>query len=168
MNKIEPWLHRLAIVGVIWLFATADWVRMANRIPASASVWDWAHIVVGVVTTLIGVAFLRHCCRHGQWRQYFPYLVGDIKPTLKDIGGLFKGRLPRAGGSGLLAFIEGLGLVLLLAVGLTGLGWLWTQGSSDALFWRQQHLLAASGLLGFLVIHAVAALISVVDLIRDA
>ncbi|MBY5920628.1 cytochrome b/b6 domain-containing protein [Ferrimonas balearica] len=168
MNKIEPWLHRLAIVGVIWLFATADWVRMANRIPVSATVWDWAHIVIGVLTTLVGAAFLRHCCRHGQWRQYFPYLVGDLKPTLSDLAGLFRGRLPRAGGSGLLAFIEGLGLLLLLAVGITGIGWLLTQGSSDAFFWRKQHLFAASGLLGFLVVHAVAALISVVDLIRDA
>ncbi|MBY6185273.1 cytochrome b/b6 domain-containing protein [Marinobacter hydrocarbonoclasticus] len=168
MNRIEPWLHRLVIVGVIWLFATAGWVRMANRIPPSASAWDWAHIVVGALTTVLGIWFLRHCCRHGQWRQYFPYLVGDLKPTLNDLTGLFKGRLPRAGGSGLLPLIEGVGLLLLLAVGVTGIGWLVTEGSSDALFWRKQHLMFASGLFGFLVVHAIAALISVVDLIRDA
>ncbi|MBY6223613.1 cytochrome b/b6 domain-containing protein [Ferrimonas balearica] len=168
MSKLEPWLHRFVIVGVVWLFATADWVRMANRIPPSASVWDWAHIVMGILTTVLGVWFLRHCCRHGQWRQYFPLLVGDVKPIFADITGLFKGRLPRAGGSGLLAFIEGLGLLLLVAVGITGIGWLLTQGSSDAFFWRKQHLFAASGLLGFVVVHALAGLISVVDLIRDA
>ncbi|MBY5991362.1 cytochrome b/b6 domain-containing protein [Ferrimonas balearica] len=168
MSRLEPWLHRLLILAVIWLFATADWVRMANRIPSSASFWDWAHIVVGLLATVLTVAFTRHCCKAGQWRQYFPYLVGDLKPTLSDLTGLFRGRLPRAGGNGLLAFIEGIGLILMLAVAATGIGWLITQGSTDAMFWRKQHIFAASGLLGFLVVHALAGLISVVDLIRDA
>jgi hypothetical protein len=102
----------------------------------------------------------------GGWRQYFPWACGEFGQLGRDLSGLARGSLPTAGGAGLFALIEGLGLLLLVATAATGLAWLWYQGSSEALSWRQYHLSAARGLIAFLVLHVITASLHLLEFLR--
>ena len=49
----------------------------------------------------------------------------------------------------------------------TGAAWLLTQGSAEALDWREGHLLAARGFIGLLVLHVVTVSLHLLDFLRD-
>ena len=61
----------------------------------------------------------------------------------RDLGGLLRGQVPAAESGGLFGFIEGLLLAALALTALSGAAWFVTQGSSDALAWREFHIYAA-------------------------
>ena len=81
--------------------------------------------------------------------------------------GLLRGRLPAAESGGLFGLIEGLLLVVLAITGITGAAWLATQGSNDALAWREYHLYAARGFIVLLVLHVVTVSLHLIDFVRD-
>lgn len=167
------WLERFAthqhllVAGLsLWLVATSPWVHLRRAIPRSAGGWDYSHIALGCAVFLLSITFLWSCLRRGGWRQYFPWACGELGQVGGDLSGLARGRLPTAGGAGLFALIEGLGLLSLFATAATGVAWLWYQGSSEALSWRQHHLFAARGLIAFLVLHAITASLHLLEFLR--
>lgn len=149
-------LHALVVALCAWLFVTSPWVSMLRRVPAGAGWLDWAHVALGFVALAVGLLYVGACTRDGGWRSYFPWLAGEAGAAARDVGGMFRGRLPSAEPGGLFAVIEGLLLLALLVVGVTGAAWFVLQGSDAAVDCRAVHVLAARVLLGLVVTHVLA------------
>jgi Prokaryotic cytochrome b561. len=149
-------LHVALVLLCAWLILSSPWIAMLRRMPSSAGFLDYAHVVVGALALMLALPYAMACMRGGRWRNLFPWLVGDVRPLARDVAGLLRGRLPSAEGGGLFAVIEGLLLATLLFVAITGAGWWFVQGSSDALAWREVHIVGARVLIGLIVAHVVA------------
>ncbi len=159
--------HGLLILLVVWLLATSPWVHLYNRIPASPTLWVWGHLILGVLALLVSVSFSLSCLVQGRLRQYFPWAFGQVRPLLGDLAGLFRLRIPGNEGGGLFSVIKGFLLISLLAVALTGLMWLWTAGSRDAVAWRGWHLDSVRVMGVFLALHVLATVAHLVQFIRQ-
>jgi hypothetical protein len=126
-----------------------------------------AHVVVGFAALAAGIAYAAGCVQGGRWREYFPWLGGDLGAVGRDLAGLLRGRLPTVEGGGLLPMVEGLLLLALLAAGATGAAWFATQGSEAAVLWRGQHLVAARGFGVLLLLHLAGVALHLLDFVRD-
>jgi cytochrome b561 len=163
-ESLQDRLHLATALLCAWLILTSPWVAMLRRIPTEASWLDYAHATLGSLTVLVGIAYTIACTRGGRWRTYFPWLGGDVKSLARDVRGLFDRKMPSAESGGLFATIEGLLLVALLAVGLTGIAWWAMQGASDALAWRGAHVVCARVLVGLIVAHVLAVATHLIEL----
>jgi cytochrome b561 len=163
-QNLQNRLHLAVVLLCAWLFVTSPWVAMLRRIPAGAGWLDWAHVITGLVALAIAVLYLWVCTRDGGRRSYMPWLAGQWRPVARDLGGVLRGRLPSAEPGGLFAVIEGLLLVALLVVALTGAAWFVLQGSAEAVACRAVHIVAARVLLGLIVAHVLAVASHVIEL----
>lgn len=159
--------HLLVALLSAWLIITSPWVHLLRRIPRSAGVLDYAHVVLGLLALLLALSYTASCVRRGGWRLYFPWLSGDLGQVGRELRGLAHGEVPTAEGGGLFALIEGLLLLALLVTAFTGAGWLLAQGSAEALDWRQYHILAARGMIVLLVLHVLSVSLHLLDFIRE-
>ncbi|GLP94845.1 cytochrome b/b6 domain-containing protein [Paraferrimonas sedimenticola] len=149
-------LHLLLVLVVIWLFVSAGGVKMA-KLAMSPGLWEWNHLWFGGLVTLLSVGFWLTNLAHGKWRSHYSWLVADFAQVVRDLKGLTKGRLPSAIDGGLLAWIEGIAMLLLIGAGVSGLmGYL--SSGAQALSWYDWHTSLAWSLLWALAVHAVAAL----------
>jgi hypothetical protein len=149
-----------------WLILTSPWVSMLRRVPSSAGLFDYAHVVLGLFAALLAVTYTIACTRDGGWRLYFPWLSGGLAFVGRDLSGLLRGAIPSAEGGGLYAMIEGLLLVALAVTAVTGAAWFALDGADAALAWRACHVLAARGLAGLIVLHILAVASHLLDLLR--
>ncbi|MDB2386330.1 cytochrome b/b6 domain-containing protein [Shewanella sp.] len=159
--------HLIIVMSVTYLILTHDWLLIGRRLRPHASMWDLTHVYLGMAVTLLAISFSITSCIKGKWRQYFSWLVADFGQVTTDLRGLIKGQRPVAGGKGLISLIEGLGLLLLLTVGLSGILWLLNQGSSAALMWRSYHIGLAHILMYFIVLHVICAALHLLDFIKN-
>lgn len=160
--------QHLAVAALsLWLMLTSPWVSMLRRIPSSAGWLDYAHVALGGVLLVLALTYTWSCTRGGRWPLYFPFTPPQIGGVRRDLAGLLRGRIPAAEGGGLFGLVEGLLLVLLIATAATGAAWLLVQGSSEALAWRDFHILAARGLIGLLVLHVITVSAHLLELLRD-
>lgn len=167
LDKCIARQHIVIIFMVAYLVFTSGWVVIGRSLRANASIWDLSHVYLGFCAAFLALSFLITTCLKGKWRQYFPWLVADFSQLIRDFKGLAKGKLPIAGGRGLFSIVEGLGLLIFLAVGITGVLWFVTQGSSDALLWRSYHILCSKGFIGFIGVHIIFACFHLLDFIRN-
>jgi hypothetical protein len=149
-------LHLAVVVACAWLVFTSPWVAMLRRIPDGAGFFDYAHVALGFAGLVLAVIYTWACASGGGWRTYFPWAAGRSGAIVDDVRGLLRGRIPAAESGGLFAAIEGLLLVALLAVALTGAAWFLVQGSAEAVAWRGHHIIAARALIGLIVAHVLA------------
>lgn len=159
--------HLLLALLAAWLLLTSPGVHMFRRIPGNAGWLDYAHVGLGLAATALAVTFTISCTRLGRWRLYFPWLAGDLGQVWRDLRGLLRREVPTAEGGGLFALIEGLLLLALVATAVTGVLWLLTQGSAEAVSWRHYHILAARGMIVFLVLHILSVSLHLLDFIRE-
>lgn len=159
--------HLAVALLSLWLIGTSPWIGMLRRIPASAGWLDYAHVAFGFALLLLAVTYTRACTRNGRWRLYFPWTPRLFGAVACDLGGLLRGQVPGAEGGGLFGFIEGLLLVALGLTAVSGAAWFATQGSGEALAWREFHILAARGMAGLMVLHVVTVSLHLIDLVRD-
>jgi cytochrome b561 len=159
--------HLAVALLSLWLILSSPWVSMLRRIPSGAGWLDYAHVALGFLALVVGATYAWSCTRGGRWRLYFPCAPSQLAGVGRDLAGLLRGRIPAAEGGGFFGMIEGLLLALLLATAFTGAGWFLLQGSSDALAWREYHILAARGLVGLLVLHIVTVSLHLLDFLRD-
>lgn len=159
--------HVLIIVISAYLIFTSGSILIGRSLRANASFWDQSHVYLGLIGAFLSITFVITTCLKGKWRQYFPWLIADFSQLKSDILGIIKGKLPIAGGRGLFSVVEGVGMLLFLAIGITGIAWFATQGSSDALMWRGYHIQFAQGFIGFIVVHAIFACLHLLDFIRN-
>ncbi|MFT5789351.1 MAG: hypothetical protein ACI8SJ_001467 [Shewanella sp.] len=167
LDKCIARQHIVIIFTVAYLVLTSGWVLIGRSLKANASLWDLSHVYLGLFTAFLALSFFITTCLKGKWRQYFPWLVADFSQLISDFKGLTKGKLPIAGGRGLFSIVEGVGLLIFLAVGVTGVLWFVTQGSGDALLWRSYHIYCAKGFVGFIGVHIVFACLHLLDFIRN-
>ncbi|QIR13714.1 cytochrome b/b6 domain-containing protein [Shewanella aestuarii] len=161
-QAISSFLHALVLLFCVTLVCTSPWIVIGRQLRTNASFWDQFHVYGGLFTALLAMLFTLKVCAKGQWRLFFPWLIFDFSQLISDIKGLAKGRLPVSGGKGLISIIEGLGVILLLLVCVTGLVW-FLVAPSDAITWRDYHKVFAQGFIGFLVLHALLALLHIRD-----
>jgi cytochrome b561 len=159
--------HLAVAVLSLWLIGTSPWIAMFRSVPAGAGWLDHAHVALGFVTLLLAATYTRSCTRQGRWRLYFPWTPQLFGGPARDLRGLFRGQIPAAEGGGLFGLIEGLLLVALVLTSASGAAWFFTQGSGDALAWREFHIFAARGMIGLLVLHVVTVSLHLLDFVRD-
>ncbi len=167
IEKLKAYQHLFVIILSLFLISTSSWLMMGKTLRSSASIWDVLHVYLGLVTALLSLFMLVTNVVKGKWKLYFPWLIGDFSQLKRDIGGLLKGKIPLAGGRGLFSCVEGLGILLLVGVGLTGAVWFCLQGTSDALTWRSYHIWFAQGFIGFIIVHVIFACLHLLDFIRN-
>ncbi|QDE32317.1 MULTISPECIES: cytochrome b/b6 domain-containing protein [Shewanella] len=160
---IEVRLHQLVILMSLLLICTSPWIFIGRQLSPRAGFWDVFHVYGGLFTGVLALLFTFHICSAGQWRQFFPWLTLDVKPLLNDLRGLTRGKLPHSGSNGLISVIEGLGVIVLLLVALSGAIW-YVADPSNALMWRSYHILFAQVFIGFIVIHFILAIVHIRDL----
>ncbi len=166
-QRLSDRQHGAVALLSLWLVLSSPWIAMARRISSGAGWLDYAHVAFGIATLLLAVAYTWSCTRAGRWRLYFPLTPVQLGNVGRDLVGLLRGRVPGAEGGGLFGCIEGLLLVALLATAATGAAWLLTQGSAEALGWREAHVFAARGFIGLLVLHVVTVSLHLLDFVRD-
>ncbi|WP_299804125.1 cytochrome b/b6 domain-containing protein [uncultured Shewanella sp.] len=159
--------HVLIIIISAYLIFTSGSILIGRQLRTHASFWDQSHVYLGLIAAFLSITFVITTCLKGKWRQYFPWLIADFSQLKSDILGLFKGKIPIAGGRGLFSVVEGIGMLLFLGVGLTGIAWFATQGSTDALMWRGYHIQLAQGFIGFIVLHVIFACLHLLDFFRN-
>lgn len=160
-------LHAAVALLCVWLLASSPWIELYRTLEPDAGWITRSHVILGVAALAVAAVYAAACLLGGRWRLYFPWLAGNARMVLSDLGGIFRGRRPMSEGGGLFGAVEGLLLVALLAAGLTGVAWLATQGTSGAVAWRELHILAARTFAGLLLAHLIAVALHVIDLIRD-
>ncbi|MCL1119132.1 cytochrome b/b6 domain-containing protein [Shewanella seohaensis] len=160
-------LHLWIVLSVGLLVCTSPWIFIGRSLRANASIWDYLHVYLGLIATALGILFLLRNSIQGKWHQYFAWLVGDWGQLIQDVKGLFKGKLPVAGGKGLFSTVEGIGMLLLVATGMTGALWFFYQGTPLAMTWRGYHQVCADVFIGFLVVHLVLAASHIIEFIRQ-
>lgn len=164
--RIAERQHLLVALLAAWLILSSPWVQLLRRIPREAGFLTYAHVALGFLALLPGLTFTAACVRKGRWRLYFPWLTGRLRQSAHDLAGLVRGRIPTVEGGGLIMLIEGLLLLAFVATAATGAAWFWTQGSGEAMAWRQHHLFAAHWLIGLLVVHVLAGALHILDFVR--
>ncbi|MGE6567605.1 cytochrome b/b6 domain-containing protein [Shewanella vesiculosa] len=162
-DSIATKLHVITGGLSVLLIATSPWILIGRRLAPNSSGWNHWHVYGGLCCALLAVALSFHVCRQGQWRQFFPWLVGEWRQCWQDISGLAQGQLPHSGGKGLLSVIAGIGLLLLLLVSVTGVGWWLSQGGEYALSLRYYHSLFADCFVTVLLLHALLGLLHLRD-----
>lgn len=167
IERLNKYLHSSLSLGSVLLILSSPWLFMARRLMTNSHWINSIHVYLGLVITFFSILFLFCHCINGYWRQFFPWVKGDIKPLISDLAGLFKGQLPIAGGKGLFSCIEGLGMLTLVATGLTGSMWFFNQGTADAMLWREIHQHFALGLMVYLGIHILCALSHVLAMLKS-
>jgi cytochrome b561 len=155
-DSLQNRLHVATVLLCAWLIFSSPWVAMLRRVPSGAGVLEWAHVVLGFAALLVGLAYASAYVARGRWRLYFPWLAGDVRPAARDLAGILRGRLPSAEGGGLFAVIEGLLLLVLLVLGITGAAWFMWQGSAEAAQCRAVHIVGARVLIGLVLAHLFA------------
>lgn len=163
ITHLHVWLATCCAV----LVCTSPWIFIGRSLRKNASFWDYLHVYLGLVCTVLALLFLLHNTFNGKWRSYFGWLVGDWAQLKQDIAGVIKGKFPVAGGKGLFSVVEGIGMLLLVATGLTGVVWFVYQGTPIATDWRGYHIICAQAFIGFLIVHIVLAATHIIEFIRQ-
>jgi hypothetical protein len=163
-ESLQNRLHLAVVAACAWLILTSPWLAMLRRVPSDAGWIEWSHVVVGFAGLLLGLAYAAACVRGGRWRLYFPWLAGEWRPAARDVAGLLRGRLPSAEGGGLFGVLEGLLLLALLVVGVSGAAWFAMQGGAEAIACRDVHVVGARVLVGLVLAHLLAVATHLLEL----
>lgn len=166
LDRFDGPLHGLAGLLAAWLLLSSPWVALYRSLPADASFATLAHVAFGLVALPVALLYLAACALGGRWRLYFPWLAGDLAALARDLSGLVRGRRPMSEGGGLLATLEGLLLIALLAAAIVGALWLAAQGGGSALLLRDVHIVCARACAALALAHLAGVALHLVDLLR--
>jgi cytochrome b561 len=160
-------LHFAVATLSLWLIGTSPWISMYRGFPGGASWLDWSHVILGILTLVLGGAYAWVASRGGRWQQILPVLPSQLHAVRSDLVDLLRGRIPASESGGLFGLVEGLLLIALMLTGATGAAWWFAQGTDAALQWRVLHQVTACGLIGLLVAHVVAVGLHLLEFVRD-
>jgi hypothetical protein len=166
-ERIANPLHGAVAIVTLWLVGSSPWVELYKQVPADAGWITRAHVWLGFAALAMAVLYVAVCARGGRWRMYFPWAGGQMGMVGRDVAGIFRGQLPSVEGGGLLALIEGLLLLALVAAGLTGALWFFTEGTSDAVGWRVWHIGAARTAAALMLLHVIGVSLHLLDFVRN-
>lgn len=167
LDRLNGPLHLAVALAGAWLVLSSPWIGMYHQMPDEPDWINMGHVVVGFAALLLGAVYAAGCLQGGRWREYFPWLGGDLGAVGRDVAGMLRGRLPTVEGGGLLPMIEGLLLLALLAAAATGASWFFAQGSDTAVALRDAHIVAARFFAALMLLHFVGVALHVVDFVRE-
>jgi len=167
LDRLNGPLHLGVALAAAWLILSSPWIGMYQQMPEEPGWINLAHVAVGFAALLIAAVYTVAVAPGGRWREYFPWLGGDLGAVGRDISGIFHGRLPTVEGGGLLPMIEGLLLIALLLAGLTGAAWFLVQGSATAVVLRDWHIAAARACAALVLLHFIGVALHLLDFVRD-
>jgi hypothetical protein len=167
LDRLNGPLHFGVALAAAWLVLSSPWIGMYDRMPEEPGWVTLAHVVIGFVALPIGAAYAAAVVQGGRWREYFPWLGGDLGAVSRDVTGILRGRVPTVEGGGLLPMIEGLLLLVLLIAGATGAVWFFVQGSEAAVALRDAHILAARACAVLLLLHLIGVALHLLDFVRE-
>lgn len=81
------------------------------------------HFFVGSITFFFSLLLLLVAIRTRGFRYYYAIFLGQTQPLIKDAKILISKKLPKPNAGSLAATIQGLGMLALIAVSLSGLCW---------------------------------------------
>jgi hypothetical protein len=166
LERVSGVLHALLAPACIFLLAASPWLGMYQALPAEPGWINLSHVIVGLSTLPLVLLYLYACIQRGLWRTYFPWLAGQVGSIGRDLAGLARLQRPMSEGGGLFAALEGLLLLALLVVALTGALWFVLQGGDAAVSLRATHAAAAHVFGWLLGAHVLAVALHLVDLVR--
>jgi cytochrome b561 len=167
LERIANPLHVAVAIVAGWLVVSSPWVELYKHLPPDAGWVTRAHVWLGFAALALGTLYLGVCARGGRWRTYFPWAGPQMNAVGRDLAGIVRGQMPSVEGGGLFALIEGLLLLALVAAGLTGALWFFTQGTSDAVAWRAAHIGAARTAAVLVLLHVVGVSLHLLDFVRS-
>ncbi len=167
LDRLNGPLHLLSALAAAWLILGSPWIGMYDRMPQEPGWTNLAHVVVGFAGLAIGLLYAAAVVQGGRWREYFPYLGGDLGTVGRDLAGLLRGRLPTVEGGGLLPMIEGLLLLAFLLAALTGAAWYFVQGTETAVALREAHIVAARACAAIVLLHLLGVALHLLDFVRE-
>lgn len=83
----------------------------------------WIHILGGLALLVLGTAFTKHLIAWRKLAYFYPYLFGLFQALINDLKLLFKAKLPKSKPGGIVAIIQGFGLIAFWLVVLSGTLW---------------------------------------------
>jgi hypothetical protein len=140
---------------------------MYQQMQDTPGIVNLSHVVLGLLLLPLAVLYFAACAHGGHWRQYFPWLAGQLGALKRDVAGILNGERPASEGGGLFAMIEGFLLLALVAAAASGALWFASQGSDTAVVWRGHHILLARGFAALMLLHVVAVSSHLLDFVRD-
>jgi hypothetical protein len=167
LDRLNGPLHLLVALAAAWLILGSPWIGMYDRLPEPPGWTNLAHVAVGVAALAIGLLYAAAVAQGGRWREYFPYLGGDLGAVGRDLAGILRGRLPTVEGGGLLPMIEGLLLLAFLLAGLTGAAWLLVPGTDTAAALREAHIVAGRACAALALLHCAGVALHLLDFVRE-
>ena len=167
LDRLNGPLHLAVALAGAWLVCSSPWIGMYHRMPEDPDWINVSHVIVGFAALLLGGVYTAGCAQGGRWREYFPWVGGEVAAVGRDVAGLVRGRLPTVEGGGLLPAIEGLLLLALLAAGATGALWFFVQGSDTAVALRDAHIAAARTFAVLMLLHFVGVAVHLLDFVRE-
>ncbi len=99
----------------------------------------WLHVISGFSLIILGVIMLGWMFKQRGAKFYFSWLHFDFSGIAQDIGTLRRLRLPEAHSGGIAATIQGLGVLSLLAVALSGGIWFLLNAAQNPLAHSVMH-----------------------------
>lgn len=167
LDRLNGPLHLVVALAAAWLVLGSAWIGMYDRMPDEPGWTELAHVTVGFVAMAAGIVYAAAVAQGGRWREYFPYLGGDLGAVGRDLAGIFRGRLPTVEGGGLLPMVEGLLLLAFLLAGVTGGLWFFLPGTDAAVALREAHALAARACAVLAVLHLAGVALHLLDFVRE-
>lgn len=123
----------------------------------------WAHIITGLVTLPIALAFVWIVVKRSGLDHYNPYVDGDFPQIKRDIAQIKRRELPEPNSRGIAAVVQGLGMGGLLLVLLSGFTWYvaWINGAGWASYAKETHKLLTGVIIAYAVGHGVMGLLHI-------
>jgi len=122
-TPISLLLHILVAIGVITQLTSS---QLMHSHLSNAHSFFIVHEISGVSTFVIALLiFLSKIFNpnHLKWHYLYPLCARDWRKIFEDLGFIFRLRLPTRHGGGLAGLVQGLGVLLIMAMGLTGSTW---------------------------------------------
>lgn len=167
LDRLSDPLHLLIASAGTWLVLTSPWIGMYIWIPEEPGVFNLSHVLLGFAMLPLALVYTVACLQGGRWRNYFPWLAGELRGVGADVAGIFRGVRPMSEGAGLFALIDGLLLLALLTTSFTGIAWFFVPDTDLAATWRGHHVIAARSFAVLMLLHVVSASLHLLDLVRD-
>lgn len=120
-------LHTGIMLGVIVQLLSSKFMHKHSGIPIELNLY-YLHRLSGVFVFIMVILFISVKAYRATLWDLYPWHRDGFHKILVDIKLLLTGRIPVRRGIGLARFIQGLGILLVLAMSCLGIGW-WIIGT---------------------------------------